>query len=693
MAITGTYSQTTSAVTEIYLASSGGTVFSANVGTTTNFDYFPDTAVVNDAIYFARGANGVVTADLVFNVGTAMAGTDIVLAWEYYKRGVGWTAMECVKDDTNGFTVTGTNRVWFPLQWDRNPTTINGLNRMWTRCRIVSIGTITEGGANTTSRVLSGDAKVIISGGTDAVPATFTNLYNWCIANIPWVTVSKSESGSFDFTKIAFQFTGRCLTYNEVIEIGPNNPSSQGGGSSSLDYVTSGVLYGTSGIKGSTFIVHGGPNSGVLNNGLNTRLYGTVIKTGKTNADANKFEGYHSLIGENVDCFFELSMYLVSANVVNSRIVNGIIIANPPTIFEGNSYFTNSDQVFYCYTSGFTLRDFSLKFTSQPPTTVYACFIYQGSGYYNQDWNFINPGFDLGTIDGYSRPVIVSGPGAPITLQAVKFYNSLTGTYTDYTSQASSSTTNDIPLTGEVGDYYLFGRPDLSVSSSFSLLFTIPTQSNDYEYVWEVWRSRGWTAIPQYWDTTLNLTQDGYVYTSENYYATASTIDGVSSKWLRARIVKKGTTNPVASKIQSTNHGGVSNWRVREQWAVNIKVVDNNGSPLENATVTATNSTGEVFSVTTDSDGEITEQIMTSKEWYFDPVNNVNQIGQTLYPTFGLSISKDGYETYNSSGNSLDNKVDIVLSLKPIKQVRPTTDGDFLIALQPELGSSSLLEN
>jgi hypothetical protein len=67
---------------------------------------------------------------------------------------------------------------------------------MWSRCRIVSIGTITEGGANQTSIVAYSDGKVTIAGGTDSVPATFTDLYNWCVTNIPYVTVSKTCVGS-----------------------------------------------------------------------------------------------------------------------------------------------------------------------------------------------------------------------------------------------------------------------------------------------------------------------------------------------------------------------------------------------------------------------------------------------------------------------------------------------------------------
>jgi len=117
MAFTATYNNTKYALTNIFSATSGGTLFSVNYATTAAFDYFEDTAVLNDALYFSMAANSAIMSDFDVNVGTAMAGTGIVLAWEYYRGDSIWTPIVDLQDDTVGFTITGANTVRFPAQW------------------------------------------------------------------------------------------------------------------------------------------------------------------------------------------------------------------------------------------------------------------------------------------------------------------------------------------------------------------------------------------------------------------------------------------------------------------------------------------------------------------------------------------------------------------------------------------------
>jgi len=687
---TFSYNTVLTNVPEIYRATSGGTVFSANLGTSTNFDYFTDTAVVNDAIYFANGANSPVQSDFTFNVGTALVGVDVVLKWEYYRRGVGWIEMEHIIDDTNGFTVTGQNRVRFPIQWSRDTRTINGINRMWTRVRIQSLTSISEGGANVTNRVQSSDGRVVIDGGTDSVPTSFTELVTLCNANIPHIPVIKYPNNTFDLTKIAFRFTGRCVTRGEVILVGSNGPSSQGAGQNHLNYITSGIKYGDRGIRGSVFVVYGSANSGVLDSGSDTKLYGTVIKTGKEQTDANAYYGYHSLVGENIDCFFESSSFLVNSNVTNSRICNGIIISGgSPTLYTNNTYICLSDIIFYCYTVSFTVTGFSYQFI---PTSAFLFYAYQSSGYINQKWTLINPGTPIGLVTDAIKPIRISEQ-APSDLLACKFYNSTTGTYTNYLTEASNTTADDVPLTGEVGDYYLFGVTTANQANGFCLDMTITNQENDYEYAWEVYTTSGWVAInPNYlWDTSFNFTKSGRLYTGASYVTTTVTIDTVSGRWIRARITKKGTTTPKASRIRQGNYSFVSGWSIKEQWTVDLKVVDNNGDSIDGATVAA--ATGfDSFTTTTNSSGVIAQQILTAKEFHFDPINNPTTfISQNLYPTFNLTISKSGYETYTATGVTLDKAVNTVIALKPVKKIRQTVDGKTLFALKAERGSSAKL--
>ena len=79
----------------IFTTTNGGTTFSSNLATSTNWDYFNDSPQINDAIYFrfSRALKGI-----KLYVGTPLNGTDVVLKWEYYgvnSNGVrGWYELE-----------------------------------------------------------------------------------------------------------------------------------------------------------------------------------------------------------------------------------------------------------------------------------------------------------------------------------------------------------------------------------------------------------------------------------------------------------------------------------------------------------------------------------------------------------------------------------------------------------------------
>jgi len=691
MAITGTYNTYLSFVTELYTASAGGTVFSANLAANAAFDLFTDTAVVNDAIYFANGANGAVHSDYVFNVGTAMAGTGIVLKWEYYKRGIGWVDLECLLDDTLGFTVLGTNRVKFPIQWKKYTVTVNGINRMWTRCRISALTTITEGGANSTNRVTFSNGTVTINGGTDLVPATFTDLYNWCIANIPYVTVGKRNDNSFDFTKIGFLFTGRCLTKNEVIEIGGDGPTSQGNGASSLEYVTSGIKAGTRGYAGSTYIVYGGSNSGVLVSGLNTRTYGSVFKPGKYWGDSLVFAGYLNILGEWIDNVVEQSISTppVGAVMSNTRIVGSLLICSGVIGgFNTTTYICVGFQLFYVYFTGLIITDFAYQFIQ---ATGIVFFIYQNSSQTSVEWILINPSITLPLLSNAIVPCYIA-TNSYSNFLAVKFYDTSAATYTDYTTQASSAIADDVPLDGDVGDYYLFCATAVLYVNSFSIDCTITNQVNDYVYAWEYYRSGTWISTnPTYvWDGTNNLSKTGKFSTAAPSNIAITTIDGVSGYWMRARIVTKGTGTPKASKLVQHNNSGVSGWSLKEKYSLDVKVTDRSAVNINGATVKAINQNGvELFSISTAPNGTITQQTIIYKEYHFDPINNpVTLISENIFNTFDLIVTKTGYENYSLIGITLGKKIDLVITLNTIVPMRRDVEGNIYKALKPELGSN-----
>ena len=129
-----------------------------NLAGSTAFDLFPDTAGVDDAIYFGRYNPCWSFHDLKFNIGTALAATSITIVWEYLKNGT-WTEIPNVVDNTNAFQNTGVNTVAFDVpdnmcnsssHWS---TRINDKDANWIRARITAVDGLTEGGATQTDTV------------------------------------------------------------------------------------------------------------------------------------------------------------------------------------------------------------------------------------------------------------------------------------------------------------------------------------------------------------------------------------------------------------------------------------------------------------------------------------------------------------------------------------------------------------
>ena len=147
----------------------------------TSADYFTDTAVAGDALIFRTGYSQLPVARIKVNVGTAMAGTDIVLKW--YIGGKtskvndgGYEYIEWIEvtsditDNTNGFTTIGENTIEFPVSVvDKKvlgkfaPITTNARDA-WVKCEIDSATTITEGGANQTSKISYGSNLITVTG-------------------------------------------------------------------------------------------------------------------------------------------------------------------------------------------------------------------------------------------------------------------------------------------------------------------------------------------------------------------------------------------------------------------------------------------------------------------------------------------------------------------------------------------------
>jgi len=181
----------------LYTTTGGGVTFSSALQSLVAFDYFNDSAVANDSIYITSGNSG----DYIFNgvfltVATAMVGADIVLTWEYYSTSNTWKTLTVLSDDTNNLTTVGAGYVKWTVPTDWRSTTVNGRTGNFVRCRISSLTSISEGGANGTTVVGIVSFGITATGGTSGTPLRLIDIYNADVAG-SWGVMTKISDSSF----------------------------------------------------------------------------------------------------------------------------------------------------------------------------------------------------------------------------------------------------------------------------------------------------------------------------------------------------------------------------------------------------------------------------------------------------------------------------------------------------------------
>jgi len=647
-----TYNTTGKSITKIYRATGGGVVFSANLAATPVFDYFTDTAVVNDAIYFSPG-NYYAFSDLLFNVGTAIAAGSITIVWEYYRINVGWVAIDHLQDDTNSFTTVGANVVRFPYQWNWRYTTINGSNHSWVRARISAVSSITEGGANQTTSVSSKDGCVDIDGYSDTSPCSFTVVSNYLEATYPHLGTIKTGQ-YFDFRFVGLNINSRLISTNEFIET--HNGSSAGytiGRVQKWYYLQLGTKVGTSsGKDGSVVYVNATANTYPFNVSSSFKMYGSTIRS------PSDVAGYPALYGEYLDSDLELRPKLAtSATMKNCRFVLGgglIQSGGLPSVFDKNKFIIRS-QLALVYQGGFTAVEMDYEFVS----SGVMLYIYQT--YSDVDWVFIDPQTPLPAQEASTymiHRIIYT------TADIARCFNyDNTDGFTDQTSEANSTALDDVNLTGktgvpEVGDilYICLGTGSSLIAHSRLDITMGSVLNSDNEYEWEIYAS-GWKKA-LVWDGTENFTKTGKIWigkrSDSGTYFTTTTINGVNGYYARARITSAGSSKPLISRIRGAGEHGVSRWHAYEKYHIGVKVVGLDSNGIENATVTIKSASGvQQFSVQTDANGDIAEQSpIITRKFFFDPVESYakrEQVKDESTPDYEIEIKKAGYQTYRTA--------------------------------------------
>ena len=139
-----------------------------------------------------------------------------------------------------------------------------------------------------------------------------------------------------------------------------------------------------------------------------------------------------------------------------------------------------------------------------------------------------------------------------------RLYKSATSAFTNQDEVANSMKSNTvllIPSSGAaVGDIIYFGNDVLF--KRLDIYMDGGVSNTDNTFVWEYWNGAAWAALSPT-DGTVNNTKvfgkNGKVTWVTNISKT--TINGVNTYWVRARLSVLGTSRPVASHAQVTEEG------------------------------------------------------------------------------------------------------------------------------------------
>ena len=699
------YNTNTKTLNVIYRATNNGTVFSSNLAGTATFDYFNDTAAVNDAIYFSSG-NPYAFSDIVVDVGTALSATSITIVWEYYQYGVGWTPLNNFQDDTNGFQIAGVNTIRFPYQWNWHQTTINGGNYAWIRARITAVSGLTEGGANQNTTPYAKDGMVNIDGYSDASPCSFTLVSDYLESTYPYLGTIKTGQ-YFDFRFIGLNINSRLKSTNEFIETHNGYYSYQTiGRNQKWYYLQLGNKVGTeSGKDGSTIYVNAAANTYPFTLNSYFRMYGSTIRS--YNAQA----GYPTLYGEYLDSNLELRPRLASsATMINDRIyIGGGLIQGGafPSTFTKNKFIIGHELALV-YQGSFTTVEMDYGFTSSGTSMLY---LYQT--YTDANWTFIDQVTPLPS-QATSPYMILRSIGATKTIASYINYDNTTG-FTNQTVEANDASVDDVSVTGatgnpEVGDaLYINLGTGTNLQAQTRLDITMGSVLNsDNTFIWEIYTGK-WEKA-KIWDGTYNFTQSGSLWVSKraesNNQQIKTTVNGSSGYWLRARVVSAGVSKPLITQIKGATETGVARWNAYEKYHIAVKITDESGNPIDNATVIIKNKAGDLqFSTQTNANGSISEQApITTRDFYFDPLDNSSlhqQIADVTTGEYTIEVSHPDYHSKTFSFN-LTKKTDWTLALKkrlvwnysvpPLFLVRnKTTTGVFKISPEGNLAIAGKL--
>lgn len=262
-------------------------------------------------------------------------------------------------------------------------------------------------------------------------------------------------------------------------------------------------------------------------------------------------------------------------------------------------------------------------------------------------YNFIDPIVPLPGVTGNIQIMNMPRPTTASDIIKAFYHDVSSDTYTDITIQCNS--TGNLRFDGDAGDCYYFSI--LASSSALQHLdFGIQSGDNDYEYILEYYKTGSWLPFSHQWDETENFTKSGAIWVERGTGQTTTlTINGTAGFYYRVRVITKGTKTTVIDRVNRLTRAGTATWRASEKYSINYSARYGLGSPLEGVKVAITDKFGDLqFSGESDVNGEVPKDTVTTRYWYFDPLdpnkNDRHEIVEKGLNPFIFKSRKYGYQ-------------------------------------------------
>lgn len=606
-------------------ATSGGTVFTTIATNSTVFDYFTDTAVVNDAFYIGCIDPGFINQTFwtnpVFNVGTALAAVAITVAYEYCNTSSAWVAMPNVIDNTNIFRNVGSNGIYFehPLNW-YGSLSVGGTYAFWFRIRITAITTITEGGANSANKVKLNNGHLYNNNTTST---SFSNLYTAekagtkeLLCPVPASTYSlytQPRPMEWGSTKLSIIVTGYSVVGTVVL-----TGTDQAGNS-----ITETITVNANGTYISALSYKTIGTNGVVITGTYTTQI-TQPRWGAVGYD----QGYRYTLNR-------------------ATFVNGDNINNSPFSESSKSIYLYNSSIYNRNYSVITFGTLSSGFLQYPLSISYETL------YVGGNFNYVIAAsasaimyFYNTNIEGVSNATRVMAYGG--TIRGCKMSNIYDLILNSKTISLSDTSVNYTPVWSfasyDTGTEFF----DLKSENIVRGVLTIVGSTINHNDV----NIQKWTRL-----NSIGCTYDITLYGA-----------GVGA------IFKDPLFTPISSKISMYQAAGTVVVLFID-YSFNLKIVDINNNPVQSANIVLKDKNGNlIINTVTDINGVIVGTYITTKYW-----QTTIPSGATIYRTmsdsdivdngpFTLFISKSGYKTYKSK-MTISNKFDETITLQKVLNI------------------------